>query len=78
MDAHQRPHTAELIPFDLRHEYEMITLPGSWARERIIQTRPVLKGKQGVSSVRGNVSRKEFLSRLFFDGTKGGSAVRIR
>lgn len=28
-------------------EYEMITLPGSWARERIIQTRPVLKGKQG-------------------------------
>ena len=40
-------------------EYEMITLPGSWARERIIQTRPVLKGKQGVSSVRGESSHQE-------------------
>ncbi|MDE6882424.1 MAG: alpha-galactosidase [Lachnospiraceae bacterium] len=40
-------------------EYEMITLPGSWARERIIQTRPVLKGKQGVSSVRGESSHQD-------------------
>ena len=40
-------------------EYEMITLPGYWARERIIQTRPVLKGKQGVSSVRGESSHQE-------------------
>lgn len=34
-------------------DYEMITLHGSWARERAIQCRPVMKGKQGVSSVRG-------------------------
>lgn len=40
-------------------EYEMITLQGSWARERIIQTRPVLKGRQGVSSVRGESSHQE-------------------
>ena len=33
--------------------YEMITLHGSWARERAIQCRPVMKGKQGVSSNRG-------------------------
>ena len=40
-------------------DYEMITLQGSWARERIIQTRPVVKGKQGVSSVRGESSHQE-------------------
>lgn len=40
-------------------EYEMITLHGSWARERAIQIRPVMKGKQGVSSVRGESSHQE-------------------
>lgn len=45
---------------DMDHEdYEMITLHGSWARERIIQTRPIMKGKQGVSSVRGESSHQE-------------------
>ena len=40
-------------------DYEMITLHGSWARERAIQTRTVLKGKQRVSSVRGESSHQE-------------------
>ena len=40
-------------------DYEMITLHGSWARERAIQTRPVMKGKQSVSSVRGESSHQE-------------------
>ena len=40
-------------------DYEMITLHGSWARERTIQTRSVMKGKQGVSSVRGESSHQE-------------------
>lgn len=40
-------------------DYEMITLHGSWARERTIQTRPVMQGKQGVSSVRGESSHQE-------------------
>lgn len=40
-------------------DYEMITLHGSWARERAIQVRPVMKGKQGVSSVRGESSHQE-------------------
>ena len=40
-------------------DYEMITLHGSWGRERIIQTRPVMRGKQGVSSVRGESSHQE-------------------
>lgn len=40
-------------------DYEMITLHGSWARERAIQTRTVMKGKQSVSSVRGESSHQE-------------------
>ena len=40
-------------------DYEMITLHGSWARERAIQVRPVMKGKQGVSSIRGESSHQE-------------------
>lgn len=40
-------------------DYEMITLHGSWARERAIQTRPVLRGKQSVSSIRGESSHQE-------------------
>ena len=40
-------------------DYEMITLHGSWARERTIQTRAVMKGKQSVSSVRGESSHQE-------------------
>lgn len=40
-------------------EYEMITLHGSWARERGIQTRQIMKGKQSVCSVRGESSHQE-------------------
>lgn len=40
-------------------DYEMITLQGSWARERGIQTRTVMKGKQSVGSVRGESSHQE-------------------
>ena len=40
-------------------DYEMITLNGSWARERVIQVSPVRKGKQSVGSVRGESSHQE-------------------
>lgn len=40
-------------------EYEMMTLHGSWARERGIQTHPVMRGKQSVGSVRGESSHQE-------------------
>ena len=40
-------------------DYEMITLNGSWARERVIQISPVRKGKQSVGSVRGESSHQE-------------------
>ena len=40
-------------------DYEMITLNGSWGRERVIQTSPVRKGKQSVGSVRGESSHQE-------------------
>lgn len=40
-------------------DYEMITLHGSWGRERGIQTRHVMRGKQSVCSVRGESSHQE-------------------
>ncbi len=40
-------------------DYEMITLHGAWARERAIQTRPVMRGKQGISSTRGESGHQE-------------------
>ncbi|MDD6811910.1 MAG: alpha-galactosidase [Lachnospiraceae bacterium] len=40
-------------------DYEMITLHGSWARERALQYRTIMKGKQGVASVRGESSHQE-------------------
>ena len=39
-------------------DYEMITLHGSWARERHIQRRKIGYGTQGVSSVRGESSHQ--------------------
>ena len=40
-------------------EFEMITLPGSWARERRIQRRPLAYGRQNVASFKGNSSHQE-------------------
>ena len=40
-------------------DFEMITLHGSWARERAIQTRPIMLGKQSVASTRGESSHQE-------------------
>lgn len=40
-------------------DYEVITLHGSWARERAMQTYPIRKGKQSVGSVRGESSHQE-------------------
>ncbi len=40
-------------------DYEMITLHGSWGRERGIQTRPIMRGKQSVCSVRGVSGHQE-------------------
>lgn len=40
-------------------DFEMITLPGSWARERHIQRRPLVYGRQNVASFKGNSSHQE-------------------
>lgn len=40
-------------------EYEMVTLHGSWARERQIDVRPLGYGKQSVGSLRGETSHQE-------------------
>lgn len=40
-------------------EFEMLTLHGSWARERQMERRPIAYGRQGVSSLRGESSHQE-------------------
>lgn len=39
--------------------FEMLTLHGSWARERQIERRPIAYGKQSVSSLRGESSHQD-------------------
>ena len=41
------------------NDYEMITLHGAWGRERAVQTRTIMKGKQSASSIRGESSHQE-------------------
>ncbi len=41
------------------HDFDLITLHGSWARERHIQRKPVGYGKQGVSSMRGESGHQD-------------------
>ncbi len=46
--------------FDMDAEdYEMLSLHGSWARERQIEQRPIGYGKQSVGSLRGESSHQE-------------------
>ena len=40
-------------------DYELITLHGSWARERMIDRRPIGYGKTSVGSIRGESSHQE-------------------
>ncbi|SFI60349.1 alpha-galactosidase [Treponema bryantii] len=48
------------LALDLDNDnYDMITLHGSWARERHMERHPVHMGKQGVVSIRGETSHQE-------------------
>lgn len=48
------------LSFDMDDDdYDMITLHGSWARERHIDRRPVHMGLQGTESIRGETSHQE-------------------
>ena len=44
---------------DNNREFEMLTMHGSWARERRIQRKPIGYGKQSCGSVRGESSHQE-------------------
>lgn len=48
------------VSLDMENDgYDMITLHGSWARERHIERRPLFHGKTAVSSIRGETSHQE-------------------
>ena len=58
-------------------DFEMITLPGSWARERHIQRRPLAYGRQNAASFKGNSSHQEhpFLALVTPETTQGSGEV---
>ena len=49
----------ETVVANVDDDYEMITLHGSWARERQIDVRGIGYGKQSVASNRGESSHQE-------------------
>ena len=59
------------------NNFDMITLHGSWARERHIDRRPIHMGKQGVVSKRGETSHQEhpFLAILHKTATENAGNV---
>ena len=64
--------------FDIDDEdFDMITLHGSWARERHIDRRPVHMGKQGVCSNRGETSHQEQPFIALLDKSAGNNTGRI-
>ena len=58
-------------------DFEMITLPGSWARERHIQRRLLAYGRQNAASFKGNSSHQEhpFLALVTPETTQGTGEV---
>lgn len=58
-------------------QFDMLTLCGSWARERVMERRPLGFGKQSVSSVRGESSHQEhpFLALLDRNATQEQGSV---
>ena len=66
------------MAFDMDCEdYEMLTLHGSWARERQIERRAIGYGKQSVGSTRGESSHQEqpFLALVSEDATQEQGSV---
>lgn len=63
---------------DMEHEdYEFLSLPGSWARERHITRQPLYSGSFMTESVRGISSHKDhpFLAAVSMDCTQTGGEV---
>ena len=44
---------------DYEEDYELLTLPGAWARERRIQRRRIGYGRQSAASIRGESGHQE-------------------
>ena len=58
-------------------KYDILTLHGSWARERQMERRSLMHGKQSVGSVRGESSHQEhpFIALLSADATQDAGEV---
>ena len=66
------------LSFDMDNEnFDIITLHGSWARERHIDRRPVHNGLQEVESIRGETSHQEhpFIALLEHSADNNGGKV---
>ena len=59
------------------NNFDMITLHGSWARERHIDRRPIHMGKQGVVSKRGETSHQEHPFLAILDKTATENAGNV-
>ena len=57
--------------------FDMITLHGSWARERHIDRRAIHMGKQGVVSMRGETSHQEHPFVAVLDRSAGHNSGRV-
>lgn len=47
------------LDMDYEEDYELLTLPGAWARERRIQRRRIGYGRQSAASIRGESGHQE-------------------
>lgn len=59
------------------NNFDMITLHGSWARERHLDRRPIHMGKQGVVSKRGETSHQEHPFLAILDKTATENAGNV-
>ena len=65
------------LDMDYEEDYELLTLPGAWARERRIQRRRIGYGRQSAASIRGESGHQEhpFIALLSENATQDTGEV---